>query len=74
MFAQFEKFSSGWIGISLAINNEQISELILRLNELKSGRLKHFHFRTSDFSAEQGIADIEISVLPDEASSNMTIE
>jgi hypothetical protein len=59
MNVELELFDSGWVDFSVALRQEEIGLLIDRLNELKVGKIKHFHFyRTGDFEVKNGVADI----------------
>ena len=56
-----DRFESGWLGLSFSLGTDEIDKLIGRLNDLKAGKVDHFHFR-GDFDAETpGIGDVEIS-------------
>ena len=74
MNVKYEKFKSGWVGISLALSPDEIDLFIQRLTELKIGRIGHFHVRNEDFSAEEGISDIEITTIGGNESDNMIID
>ena len=74
MNTKLEKFDSGWVGLSLALRAEEIDLLLRRLNELKSGDIKHFHFRNEDFESQEGVADIEITTIGEDEPSNMIID
>jgi len=74
MNTRLEKFDSGWVALSLALGEVEIDVLIRRLEELKSGELKHFHIRNDDFSLDEGVSDIEISIAGKGEQNNMMIE
>jgi hypothetical protein len=74
MNAKLETFDSGWVGLSLALGNEEIDLLLRRLNELKSGDINHFHLRNEDFESKEGMADIEITTMGKNEQNNMTID
>ena len=74
MEAKLEKFDSGWVGLSLALNVSEIEALITRLRNLSSGDIGHFHIRNDDFSADEGVADIEISMIVDMGHGSLSIE
>ncbi len=73
MDTKLEKFNSGWVGVSIALSEEEIDVLIQKLNQLKNDQVKHFHFRNEDFNSEEGVADIEITMI-NEKDDNMIIE
>ena len=60
--------------MSFALSENDVDALIERLNALKRGETGHFHFRTSDFSKNEGVADVEFSMIGKMESENMTIE
>jgi hypothetical protein len=74
MLTILEKHKSGWVGISFAFRRKDIDALIEHLIALKSGQINHFHFRTDDFSKEEGIADVEISLQEENEADNMWIK
>ena len=69
-----EKHDSGWVGLSIALGCSEIDALIARLNELKSGKLGHFHLRCDNFDADAGVADIEITTKGVGDLDNLKIE
>ncbi len=74
MNAKLEKFESGWVGISLSLDSEEIKLLIRRLSALESRSITHFHLRNEDFTLSEGIADIEITTFGGSELSNMKID
>lgn len=74
MNTKLDIIDTGWVGLSLALEAEEIELLLRRLNELKSGNIKHFHFRNADFESQNGVADIEITTIGKDETSNMTID
>ena len=74
MNAKLDKFKSGWVGFSLAFSKKEIELLLLRFDELTSGKINHFHLRNDDFSSDEGVADIEISLVGDNEENNMIID
>jgi hypothetical protein len=74
MDAKLEKFDSGWVGLSLTLDVSEIEALMIRLQKLSSGEIGHFHIRNDDFSAEEGVADIEISMSADMGHGSLSIE
>jgi hypothetical protein len=74
MISEIEKFNSGWCGIFLRFDSEEIDHLIRMLQLLQVGKLGHFHIENSnDFSGEKGIADIEISLKGKDELDNMRV-
>ena len=74
MYSKLEKFDSGWVSLSLALAPDEIVVLRERLKELANGSLQHFHIRCNNFDADEGIADIEISMTGVDSPQNMTID
>ena len=74
MNVTLENFDSGWVGLSIALGRSEIDVLIQRLNDLKSDKLGHFHFRCDDFSAAEGVADIEITTKCDGDVDSLKIQ
>ena len=72
MQADLENFKTGWYGITLGINSEEIDKLIASLKHLKTSK-DHFHFR-SEFKGEGGIGDIELYYQTGKQNSNLEIE
>jgi len=74
MLVVHEQLKNGWLDVFLAFREHEIEKFITNLEDLKSGRINHFHIRRDDFSPNEGIADIEISLLRDEENDNMQVE
>lgn len=74
MNTKLERFESGWLGISIALRDEEIDLLLRRLTQLKSGDIRHFHLRNDDFHSDEGVADIEITTIGEQEQDNMTID
>ena len=72
MYSKLSDWSNGWFGVELALKKEEIDRLITLLEGLKSDPEQHFHL-SSDYRGEGGLGDIEISGLPDDAPSNMSM-
>ncbi|MGJ8649881.1 MAG: hypothetical protein ACSHX4_05940 [Opitutaceae bacterium] len=72
MRAEIEDFKTGWYGLTLSIKDDEIDTLMEVLRSLKQNR-KHFHLR-SDYSAEGGVGDIEISIQGSDEISNIEID
>ncbi|WP_154662426.1 hypothetical protein [Solimonas flava] len=74
MIVRHEKFNSGWIGLAVELTASDIERMIKKLSDLKDGRLQHFHWRTDDFSKNEGVADVEFSLGTHAGHGNMEIE
>jgi hypothetical protein len=74
MKARLESPATGWMSVSFAFRESEIDALIKRLEDLKAGRVGHFHFRNDDFSGAEGVADVELSLMGVDESDNMAIE
>jgi hypothetical protein len=74
MHTRLSQFESGWVSISCALTIADIDSLITRLHQLRNQEIGHFHFRTDDFSADSGVADVEFSSAGDDDVKNMIIE
>jgi len=72
MKADIEDFKTGWYGVTLGVNSEDIDDLISALKQLKESR-SHFHFR-SNYEGNGGIGDIEIYLQPSEDPSNLELD
>jgi hypothetical protein len=74
MRGTYETLKDGWVGLTIAVGTQEIEVLIERLRALKSGEIQHFHFRCDDFSADAGVADVEISLKGENECDNMSVE
>lgn len=61
MRATLENWKNNWFGLSLELNPQEIDRLIVLLQKLKADPEQHFHL-ASDYKADSGIGDIEVSV------------
>jgi len=61
MHASLEDWKNNWFGLSLELHPQEIDRLIVLLQELKVDPEQHFHI-ASDYKAEGGLGDIEVSV------------
>jgi hypothetical protein len=61
MHASLEDWKNNWFGLSLELRPQEIDRLIVLLQELKADTEQHFHL-SSDYKAEGGLGDIEVSV------------
>jgi hypothetical protein len=61
MHAKLEDWKNGWFGLRLAASPQEIEQLIAQLQELLKDNGQHFHIG-SDYKAESGLGDVEISV------------
>jgi hypothetical protein len=67
-----ERFPSGWIGLSLSLRPEEVDRLISLLQAIKSEG-GHFHFAATDWSENDGLADVEIDIQGESETDNMTM-
>jgi hypothetical protein len=74
MLVAHEQFESGWLGLSIALREDEIDQLIERLRSLQALDIAHFHFRRDDFDAIPGVADVEISLRGETEPDNMMLE
>lgn len=74
MRAKMDKFKSGWVGLSFALRPTEIDQLTSMLSRLKNRDVGHFHFRNDDFSSQEGVADVEFSVMDEAERDNLKIE
>ncbi len=72
MNVDLRDLGKGSFDIGIGVTSADIDRLIDGLQALKQRR-GHFHIR-SDYSAEHGIEDIEISWIEDDSPKNMTID
>ena len=72
MHAELEDWKNGWYGLRLSLRTSEISRLIQLLQDLQRDPEQHFHI-SSDYAAESGLGDIEISVMTDNSSDNMWV-
>jgi hypothetical protein len=73
MNMKFERFESGWLDLSIALRADEIDELVSLLGCLRRREVGHFHFRAIDFSAKEGVADIEFTTQGEDEPDNMGI-
>ena len=74
MHVRHEQFESGWLGVSIALTDQEVSQLIDRLRELQRGELGHFHVRNDRWEGDLRVADIESSMKGVEEADNMQLE
>ena len=74
MRSNFEQHDSGWVSLQFLFRPEEIDRLIESLQDLRAGRLGHFHFRCDDFDDSPGVADVEFSTLSSNETENLQIE
>ncbi len=72
MKSEIEDFKTGWFGISLGLNNNEIENLIAKLRELKENK-DHFHYR-SDFIGKEGIGDIEFYYTEEDIKNDLSLD
>lgn len=70
MRASLEDWKNNWFGLSLALNPQEIDRLIALLQKLRADPEEHFHI-TSDYKADSGLGDIEVSVKTDSTPDNL---
>ncbi|MCC7096204.1 MAG: hypothetical protein IT472_03375 [Thermomonas sp.] len=67
------RFESGWVGISIALTDENLDLFVQKLQALKAGSIGHFHLRANDFDGQPNVGDVEIS-LASESDGAFSIE
>ena len=72
MNVNLEDFKTGWYGVTIGLNTQEIDRLIDALTAIKKDK-SHFHLR-SEFDGDGGVGDIEIYWEENDISSNMTLE
>ena len=72
MHAELEDWNNGWHGLRLSLLPQEISRLIELLQDLQQDPEQHFHI-ASDYSAESGLGDIEISTATESEHHNMSL-
>ena len=72
MQADLEDFKTGWYGLTLGVDANEIDKLIAALHHLKDTK-EHFHFR-SEFEGKGGIGDIEFYYRREHGPGNLEIE
>ena len=73
MIAEIEHFETGWHGLFLRFDAEEIDRLVEKLQLLKERRIGHFHMRDNNSAGDKGIADIEISLKGKDERDNTII-
>jgi len=73
MISRLENCKSGWVDVSLSLGAAEVAGLIELLNDLKESRLDHFHLTATDFSAVEGIANVEFSLKGEAEEDNMSV-
>ena len=76
MNVNIEDFKTGWFGINVSLNSEDIDSLVEQLKRLKQQPNHHFHVYSTAFDIQaSGVADIQFNYEPEyERESNMAIE
>jgi len=64
MYCEIEDFKTGWFGISIGINDNEIDILIELLKTLRKNKDQHFHI-ASNYNGNGGIGDIEFYLRED---------
>jgi hypothetical protein len=70
MRASLKDWENNWFGLELELNPTEIDRLITLLQALKSDPDQHFHI-SSDYKAEGGLGDIEVSVKQEDKPDNL---
>ena len=65
-------YGNGWCDLVIGLKRAEIDELIRSLHMLKSVP-DHFHGHAT-FKGDGGVADIEFSVIPDDAQDNTRLD
>lgn len=73
MIAEIEDFETGWCGVFLRFDPEEIDHLIQLLQLIKERKSGHFHMANVFGPNDKGIADIEISLKGKDEMDNMII-
>jgi len=68
--AELDDWKNGWHGLRLSATPGEISQLITLLQDLIKDPDQHFHI-SSDYKAQGGLGDIEISVNTEEDTNNL---
>ena len=72
MHSDLEDFKTGWCGLSLGVDENEIDNLIAALQHLKRTK-EHFHFRSA-FIGMGGIGDIEIYFHPNGSEGSLDLD
>jgi hypothetical protein len=72
MFTEMEDWKTGWYGISIGLNSQEIDGLIELLQMIKGDPEQHFHL-SSDFEGNGGVGDIEIYLKEENQKDNMAL-
>lgn len=73
MHVELKDFKTGWYGVLMKMQEKEIGTLITMLEKLRKREIGHFHFY-SDYEAERGIGDIEVSMQGEQEPDNMFID
>ena len=72
MHSELEDWKNGWFGIRLSASPNEIKHLIGQLQKLLDDPDQHFHI-ASDYKANSGLGDIEISINSDLKPDNFFV-
>lgn len=72
MHAELEDWKNGWFGLNLSAKPDEIKQLIGLLQALLNDHDQHFHI-SSNYKAESGLGDIEISVMHEPQQDNLLL-
>lgn len=71
MQVDIDDWKTGWYGIGIGLDPDEIDELVSLLQMIKSDPEQHFHI-ASEYRGEGGVGDIEIYVNNDHKQGNMS--
>jgi hypothetical protein len=72
MFTEIDDWKTGWYGISIGLNGQEIDSLVELLQMIKADPEQHFHL-SSDFEGNGGVGDIEIYMRDEMQKNNMAL-
>ena len=73
MRVEIKNFQTGWYGLTVGVNKNDIDTLIKLLTHIKENNDEHFHI-SSDYKGENGVGDIEMYIQNENESNNMSIQ
>ena len=69
MRIDIEDYKTGWYGVSVRVNLEEIDSIISLLKQIKKDPMQHFHI-SSTFEGHRGISDIGFYLAGDDLEDN----
>ena len=72
MNAELEDWKNGWHGLRLALTHEEIDKIVRLLQSIQADPEQHFHL-SSDYKADGGLGDIEVSLKDASQPDNLFI-